>query len=326
MIKNQKGTVVHFILEYNVFFVLLLLVLISLLLSEVFFTWRNITNLLRQLVPLMLISIGMLMVVLTGGIDLSVGSVAAVASVTCAYLLAMVLKPLGIAGLFLSILITLLAGVCAGAITGTLTSYFKIAPFVASLAMMTIARGMAYIITSGEPIRLDVSTPSNQILANFGNTSVPFLSLPWPIVLGAAVLIIFYLLVKYTAFGRLSIAIGSNESAVRLAGIVVEKYKMTVYVLSGMLSALAGIVITSRSGVGVPTSGTGLELDALAACVIGGASLSGGNGRVLNTLIGVLVLGLIGNIMVLMSVPVYPQQIIKGVIIVLAVLLQSLKK
>jgi ribose transport system permease protein len=268
----------------------------------------------------------MIIVVLTGGIDLSVGSVAAVGSVTCAIVLSKVFAGQGFVGLILAIVIALAAGVLAGAIMGSLVAYFRMAPFVASLAMMTIARGAAYIITNGEPIRLSPSVPAQKFLSDFGSKSVPLIKLPWPILIGLLVVIVFYLIIKYTKFGRLAIATGSNESAVRLAGIMVQKYKLAVYMISGFLSALAGIMITARSGVGVPISGTGLELDALAACVIGGASLSGGKGRIVNTIIGVLVLGLISNIMNLMSVPAYPQQIIKGLIIIVAVLLQGIDK
>lgn len=320
----KKRSFKELLLEYNIMFVLLLLIIASMLLSDVFFTWINITNLLRQLVPLSLVSIGMLVVVLTGGIDLSVGSVAAVSSVTCSYLLSSVFANLGMPALPLAIAAALCLGLIAGGLTGVMVAYFKIPPFVASLAMMTIARGVAYMITNGEPQRLDTALASNQFLVNFGNKSMPPIALPWPILLSIVVIVIFALLTRRTAFGRLTIATGSNESAVRLAGIVVEKYKLSAYLISGGLAALAGVVITARSGVGVPITGTGLELDALAACVIGGANLNGGKGKVVNTIIGVLVLGLISNIMILMSVPVYPQQVIKGVIIVIAVLLQNI--
>lgn len=326
MSERKKVSIVGLILEYNVVAVLILLIGVSIALSDVFFTWGNITNLLRQMVPLTLVATGMIIVVLTGGIDLSVGSVAAVGSVTCAILVSKVFASQGYFGLILAIVIALAAGVLAGGIMGSLVAYFRMAPFVASLAMMTIARGAAYIITNGEPIRLSPSAPAQHFLADIGSKSIPLVKLPWPILVGIIVVVIFHLTIKYTKFGRLAIATGSNESAVRLAGIMVQKYKLAVYMISGFLSALAGIMITARSGVGVPISGAGLELDALAACVIGGASLSGGKGKIVNTVIGVLVLGLISNIMNLLSVPAYPQQIIKGVIIIAAVLLQGIDK
>ena len=309
------------LLKYNSLLMLILLIIVSSALSDAFFTWRNATNLLRDLTPLMLVSLGMLLVILTGGIDLSVGSITAVGGMICAVALnAFQLQ--GVTGLLLAVLVSLLSGLLLGAVTGSLVSIFRMAPFVATLAMMTIARGVAYMITNGEPIRLNISYLPQKLVNNFGSESIPGIRVPWPILLGIIAIIAFNLIVKYTVFGRLTIATGSNESAVRLAGISVQKYKFLVYCISGTLAALAGIVIMSRAAIGTPVFGENLELDAIAACVIGGANLSGGKGSVINTLIGVLILGLIGNIMNLMSVPAYPQQIAKGAIIVVAVLSQ----
>jgi ribose transport system permease protein len=310
------------LIKYNVFGMLIVLVIASTLLSPVFLTWGNITNVLRQLTPLMLVSLGMLLVILTGGIDLSVGSIAAVGGMVSAVALNAIKLP-GYTGLILSILLALAAGLALGAVTGALVAFSRMAPFVASLAMMTMARGAAYMITNGEPLRLDMSRTSQQALSMFGSGKVPGILLPWPIVLGIVVIIIFALVVRFTTFGRLTIATGSNESAVRLAGITVEKYKFSVYAICGMLAAMGGMIITSRAAIGTPVMGSNLELDGIASCVIGGASLAGGKGGVVNTVIGVIVLGLIGNIMNLLSVPAYPQQIAKGAIIVIAVLTQG---
>jgi ribose transport system permease protein len=311
------------LVKYNVFGMLVVLIVASTLLSPVFLTWGNITNVLRQLTPLMLVSLGMLLVILTGGIDLSVGSIAAVGGMVSAVALNAINLP-GLSGLVVSIILALAAGLVLGAVTGSLVAFSRMAPFVASLAMMTMARGAAYMITNGEPLRLDMSRTSQQVLNMFGSEKIPLIKLPWPILLGIIVIIIFSLIVRFTTFGRLTIATGSNESAVRLAGITVEKYKFSVYAICGMLSAMAGLIITSRAAIGTPVSGQNLELDAIAACVIGGASLAGGKGGVINTVIGVIVLGLIGNIMNLLSVPAYPQQIAKGAIIVIAVLTQGI--
>ena len=167
----------------------------------------------------------------------------------------------------------------------------------------------------------DLSTA--KILTAFGAKGVPGIGLPWPVVAALVIILGFILLLRRTSWGRLTVATGSNETAVRLAGLPVARYKFLAYTICGGLSALAGIMVTARTAVGTPVTGIGLELDAIAACVIGGALLSGGKGTVIQTMIGVLILGLIGNIMNLMSVPAYPQQIIKGVIIILAVLLQG---
>lgn len=323
---NLKSIAQRMLREYSVVFVLILAFVLSALLSDVFLKWTNITNILRQLTPLLLVSLGMLTVVLTGGIDLSVGSTVAVASVTCAVLATQTFVHLGNLGLVLAIAIGLLAGLAMGSVTGSLVSVFNMAPFVASLAMMTIGRGLAYVITNGEPIRLDPNLPANQLLIDFGNDKIPGIELPLPILVGLASVLLFWFLFRYTRYGRLTIAIGSNESAVKLSGIPAARYKFRAYQVSGLLSAIAGILIMARSGVAVPATGVGMELDALAACVIGGVSLSGGRGKVINVVAGVLVLGLISNIMNLLSVPIYSQQIIKGLIIIIAVLTSAIRK
>jgi ribose transport system permease protein len=203
-----------------------------------------------------------------------------------------------------------------------LVAFSELAPFIVTLAMMTIARGMTFMMSNGQPTRLPYDLEASDLMDQFGSGGVPFLGLPWPVVLSILVALAFYFIMGYTTFGRMVIATGSNETAVRLAGISEKRYKFLVYVISGALAGLAGVVSTARTGVGTPITGVGLELDAIAACVIGGALLSGGKGTIVNTVIGVLVLGLIGNVMNLLSVPVYPQQIIKGLIIIFAVLLQ----
>ena len=323
---SLKGTLQKTLKEYNVILVLILAFIVSSMLSDVFLNWTNITNILRQLTPLILVSIGMITVVLTGGIDLSVGSTVAVSSVTCAILVTRTFVDMGEMGLVLAIIISLLTGLVFGSVTATLVSVFNIAPFVASLAMMTIGRGLAYVITNGEPIRLDPNLPTNQALINFGSDKIPGIALPWPILVAVAATLLFWFIFRYTVYGRLTIAIGSNENAVNLSGIPAARYKFVAYQVSGLLCAIAGIILMARSGVAVPNTGVGLELDALAACVIGGVSLSGGKGKVINAVVGVLVLGLISNIMNLISVPVYPQQIIKGLIIIVAVLTSGIKK
>ena len=311
----------RFLVKYNAIAILVLLVAVSAVLSDVFLTPQNIFNILRQNTPIFLISMGMLFVVLTGGIDLSVGSVAAVGGMMISVALVS-WNWSTVIGLIISILLTLAVGVLIGSLSGALVAYVRMAPFVVTLAMMTIARGFAYMITNGQPVRWPENTPGTRIMTAFGSEKL--LGIPWPVLLGAAIFLICLLASRYTVFGRLVIASGSNESAVNLAGISAKRYKFSVYAISGLLSAMAGIVMTCRSGTGTPVSGSGYELDAIAACVIGGASLNGGKGKVGSTLIGVLILGLITNIMNLLSVPAYPQEIVKGVIIIGAVFIQSI--
>lgn len=317
---GQRAAYIFF--EYNALLMLVVLVVASSYMSDAFLSSQNLTNLLRQLVPLLLVSIGMLLVILTGGIDLSVGSVAATGGVV----LVIVMNANGDGGagwMVLSVLVAACVGALLGSVTGIFVAFFRMAPFVASLALMTIARGIAYIISNGQPQRFDREQEAASILRDFGSKSAPFIDIAWPILFGVVVTVFFYILMRYTSYGRLTVATGSNETAIRLAGIPVARYKLMAYAACGALSALAGVIVASRSGVATPASGVALELDAIAACVIGGALLSGGKGTVVNTVIGVLVLGLIGNIMNLLSVPAYPQQVIKGAIIILAVLLQG---
>lgn len=319
--SSGSGQVTGFLVRNSSVVMLVLLIIASAILSDAFMSRGNIFNLLRQLTPLLLISIGMLLVINTGGIDLSVGAIAAAGGLAVAIMIP--LLPFdGFAAVLTGVFAMLIFGGLLGAFNGALVAWFQLAPFVVTLAMMTIARGMTYMMSNGQPVRLPYELEATAIFDAFGSGGLPWLRLPWPVVLSILVIACFWFLMQRMVFGRMVIATGSNETAVRLAGIPHRRYIFAVYVISGALAALAGIVVTSRTGVGTPVAGLGFELDAIAACVIGGARLSGGKGTVINTVIGVLVLGLIGNIMNLMSVPSYPQQIIKGLIIVAAVMLQ----
>jgi len=321
--NSKASSLVSTLINYNIYIMLAALIIVSAVLSEHFLTLQNIYNLLRQLAPLALVAIGMLLVILTGGIDLSVGSVAAIGGMGVAMVMPALPFDGGIA-LIICILGAVLFGGLLGAINGFLVAGFGMASFVATLAMMTMARGLAYMLSNGQPVRFPRDLPTAQILTAFGSKGAPGIAVPWPVLAVFIFIALFIFLLRRTSWGRLTVATGSNESAVRLAGLPVWRYKFLAFTLCGALSALAGIFVTARTAVGTPVTGIGLELDAIAACVIGGALLSGGKGTVTNTMIGVLILGLIGNIMNLMSVPAYPQQIIKGVIIILAVLMQGM--
>ncbi len=305
--------ILNILLKYNTLFIFVVMIVVSSLVSEVFFTTTNLSNLFRQVSGIGILSLGMLLVILTGGIDLSVGSMVAMTSVLCGFLIIHISFPL-------AIVCTILIGVLAGSLSGYLVSVHRIAPFIATLALMTVVRGLGFMVSKGSPIILG---ERGAALTSFGGGYL--LGIPNPVLLLFLVFIIVALLLRYTVFGRLIIAVGSNEEAVRLSGIKVKYYKFMVYAISGGFGALAGIISTSRTGVGSPIIGVGLELDVIAAVVIGGASLNGGKGSALNTLLGVLILGMIGNIMNLLNVPAYPQQVIKGLIIIFAVLLQGLQ-
>ncbi|MDR1390603.1 MAG: ABC transporter permease [Treponema sp.] len=300
---------VNLLVKYNTVLIFVLLIIISSIISNSFLTFKNISNLLRQNSGIAIVSMGMLLVILTGGIDLSVGSVVALGCVLAGYFLQTF--PLAVALLF-TMLVCMLSGIGAG----YFVAFRKVAPFVVTLAFMTISRGIAFIISKGTPIRI-----LNQSVIDFGRGTL--LGLPCLAYIVLGVFIVFAIVLKFTVFGRLITAIGSNESAVRLSGITVPAYKFSVYIISAVVCSFAGAISASRAAVGSPIVGTGMELDAIASVVIGGASLSGGKGSIHNTLLGVFILGMIGNIMNLMNVAAYPQQVIKGVIILVAVLLQG---
>lgn len=305
---KKKTDIKTLLIQNNTYIIFLGLFIICSLISDSFLSVMNIRNIcLQQAAPICVV-LGMLFVILTGGIDLSVGSLMALGSAITSWLI--VNKSMNFV---LAMIIALLAGLVAGTFTGILVAYANFQGFVASLAMMTIARGFALVITNGSPIRMETDT-----LATLANKNFAYPML----IITVLVIVLLVFVQKYTAYGRIVIALGSNIKAVELAGIRVKKYLVSVYTVSGVLATLGGIFIAARSSTGSGVIAEGQELDAIAACVIGGASLAGGKGEVFRAVIGALVLALISNIMNLMAVPAYPQDIIKGVIIIAAVLLQ----
>ena len=309
--KRKRIELAELFRQYGTVLIFVLLVLGASYQSHAFLTERNIMNVLRQVAPTGIMAVGMLFVILTRGIDLSVGSLLALGSVTCATFVA------GEHGIAAGIGGAVAAGALAGLVTGVLVAYAQLPPFVITLAMMTAARGMALIASNGQPILMG---DPGEALTDFGSGFL--FGVPQPVLLMFAVFIVAGIVLDFTKFGRLVKAIGSNAEAVRLSGIAEPRYVMAVYVISGALAATAGIVSTSRTGVGSGSIGVGAELDVIAAVVIGGASLMGGRGGVVNTLLGALVMGVIGNIMNLAGVPGYNQQVFMGLIIVVAMLLQ----
>lgn len=290
--------------------IFIILVILASTQSDAFLTVGNFTNMLRQMSGTGIMAVGMLFVVLTRGIDLSVGSLAALGAVASALLVKEY-------PLWLALPMTVGMGAACGAASGVLIAYLRLPAFVITLAMMTAARGLALILSNGQPV---MPGDAGADLSAWGTSFS--LGLPNPAILMLAVFLVAGIVLNFTRFGRLVTAIGSNEEAVRLSGIGVARHVLAVYVISGALAAAAGILVTARSGVGSAQVGVGAELDVIAAVVIGGASLMGGRGGVLNTLIGVMILGVIGNIMNLAGVPGYHQQVYLGLIIVVAVVLQ----
>jgi ribose transport system permease protein len=279
--------------------------------AEAFFTERNISNLMRQVVANGLISLGMLLVILTGGIDLSVGSVVALGGV----LFAGVADQIGIAP---ALAVAMASGAAAGLVNGVIIARFKLQSFIVTLATMGIVRGCVYLYTE-VPL-----SPSHPGFRDLGATLVGPVPLSMIVMLGCYALVWFYL--NRTPAGRATMAIGGNEEAVRLAGIDVQRTVVVAYMLSGVLSALSGAILVSRLGIAQPSLGIAYELDAIAACVIGGAALGGGAGSAGGTLFGVLTLGLINNLLNLVGVKSFYQDIVKGAVIILAVLLVATRR
>jgi len=293
--------------------IFLVLVIVASFWSDSFLTKVNILNVLRQVASgAGIMAVGMLFVILTRGIDLSVGSISALGSVLTGYFCT--ISGFGIAA---TAILVVLSGAACGLVTGAFIAYLRLPSFVMSLAMMAIARGLSLIISGGRPIPLG---EQGEAFTKFGSGFL--FGLPQPVILMFAVFIIGGIALNFTRFGRIITAIGSNEEAVRLSGVAVPRYVLSVYVISGALAAVAGIISSSRTGVGSSQVGVGAELNVIAAVVIGGASLMGGRGSVFNTLLGALVMGIIANIMNLGGVPGYHQQVYMGVIIVVAMLLQ----
>jgi ribose transport system permease protein len=293
--------------------IFVVLVVVATLWSPSFLTQSNLLNVLRQVASSAgVMAVGMLFVILTRGIDLSVGSVAALGCVLTAYFISF-------SGYSVptTILLVILSGALCGAVTGGFVAYLKLPSFVMSLAMMAIARGLSLIFSAGRPISIG---DGGQALADFGSGYL--FGIPQPAIVMFAIFLVGGVVLNFTSFGRIITAIGSNEEAVRLSGIAVPRYILSVYVISGALAAVAGIISTSRTGVGSAQVGVGAELNVIAAVVIGGASLMGGRGGVINTLLGALVMGIIANIMNLAGVPGYDQQVYMGLIIVVAMLIQ----
>lgn len=273
--------------------------------TEVFFTEANMKNLSRQIVSNGLISLGMLIVILTGGVDLSVGSIVALGGVLSAGMSDRV-------GILPAIAIALVIGAGAGLVNGVFVARFKLQPFIVTLATMGIVRGFVFVYTETPLVS---KHPDFRVL---GASSVG--PVPATMIIMLVCFVLVWVFLNRTPTGRATVAIGGNKEAVWLAGINVQRTVIQAYVLSGLFSGLAGAILVSRLGIAQPSLGIAYELDAIAACVIGGAILGGGGGGAIGTFFGVLILGMINNLLNLHGVQSYYQEIIKGAVILFAVL------
>ncbi|WP_338559478.1 ribose ABC transporter permease [Erwinia sp. E_sp_B04_7] len=302
------------LLEQKSLIALIVLIVIVSSLSPNFFTLNNMFNILQQTSVNAIMAVGMTLVILTSGIDLSVGSLLALTGAVGASLVGMEVNAL------VAVVASLALGTLIGAITGTIVAKGKVQAFIATLVMMLLLRGVTMVYTNGSPVNTGFN--DNADLLGWFGIGRP-LGIPTPVwIMGLVFLAAWYML-HHTRLGRYIYALGGNEAATRLSGISVNRVKIIVYALSGMLAALASTIEVARLSSAQPTAGTGYELDAIAAVVLGGTSLAGGKGRIMGTLIGALILGFLNNGLNLLGVSSYYQMIVKAVVILLAVLVDN---
>lgn len=300
---------------------LVLMCIVLSFLSDSFLSSENAWNVMRQISVNVIISVGMTLIILTGGIDLSVGSLLAFSGAVTAGLLKFGTE-IADMNLFIgfSLVGALLGGIMSGSLLGWFNGFtitrFKVPPFVATLAMLTIARGLTMLLTGGFPI-----TSLGEQMAFIGTGW--FLGIPMPVWISALIVGGAVVLTKKTTLGRHIYAIGGNETAAAMSGIKIKKAKMTVYAIAGALAGIGGIIVTSRLDSAQPNAGFGFELDSIAAVVIGGTSLSGGKGTIMGTVQGALIIGILNNGLVLLNVSPFWQQVVKGSVILLAVIIEK---
>ncbi|ANU82849.1 ribose ABC transporter permease [Aggregatibacter actinomycetemcomitans] len=311
MTEQQNIKLGKFLLEQRSIIALLVLIGVVSAINPDFFSVDNILNILRQTSVNAIIAVGMTFVILIAGIDLSVGSILAL---TGAFAASMVGAELPV---LLIIPLVLLIGTLLGGISGVIVAKGKVQAFIATLVTMTLLRGVTMVYTDGRPISTGFSDTADTF--TFLGTGYLFV-IPLPIWLMAIVFLVSWYVLKHTKIGRYIYALGGNEAATRLSGINVNKVKIFVFAVSGFLSSLAGLIVTSRLSSAQPTAGVSYELDAIAAVVVGGTSLMGGKGRVMGTLIGALIIGFLNNALNLLDISSYYQMIAKALVILIAVL------
>lgn len=314
----------QFVRKYLIVLILIGLVLLLTLLTDgTFIRTQNLINVVRQVSAIGIIAAGMVFVIITLGIDLSVGAIVAMSAVVASSMAqtvaASVIKYPGLdVPVVVPILVGLAVGAAAGCLNGVIITRFKIAPFIATLGMMTAGRGIALIYSGGRPIS-SLKEGFNWL----GQGDV--VGIPVPILLFAIVVVFTSVLLNRTRFGRYTFAIGGNEQAARVSGINIDRVKLGIYTLIGLLSGLAGMLLAARIGSGNPQLGTGIELDVIAATVIGGTSFTGGVGTIWGSVVGALIIGVINNGLDLLNVSPFMQQVVKGVIIVGAIIIDERK-
>jgi len=298
--------------KMGIVLVVILTFIIFAVLDSQFLTWTNILNMIRQTAINGILAAGMTFVILTGGIDLSVGAIVALSGVCGVYFSLHMPTPL-------AVLLGVCVGALAGFVNGFLTAKTRLPSIIVTLGSMTYLRGIAYVVTGGYPLVL--------VSESFKKIGMGYLGpVPIPIVIMLLVYVVFFVILRYTVFGRNVYMIGGNKEAAYLTGINVVPRLVWVYTISGICSAVAGIILAARLFSGQPNVGTGYELDAIAAVVLGGTSLAGGMGTIIGSLFGAIFMGALSNGLTLMSVPYYWQLIIKGLVIILAIYIDHLRQ
>lgn len=321
---NQTLNIKRILIQFQSGIALLLMIIIMSIMHSSFLTVDNGWNILRQISINLCLSIGMTLVILAGGIDLSVGSILALSGAVTAGLLK---NGLGIESLNMFVEFTALGAILGGLFCGSLLGVFNgimitrlnIPPFVATLGMLSIARGLTRLWTGGFPI-----TGLGDAFVFIGTGFDPLIGFPIPVWISIFLIIIFIIFTRRTNLGRYIFAIGGNEQAAHLSGVNVNRVKLWVYMLAGLLSAVGGLLVTARLDSAQPNAGTGYELDSIAAVVIGGTSLSGGRGSILGTVLGCLIIGVLNNSLTLLNVSPNWQLVIKGTVILIAVAIDKM--
>lgn len=316
--ENAGGGILHMhkignIRQFGLVFVLLALIIAMTILSNKFFTTSNFINVARQVSVTAVTAVGMTLIIIIGGIDLSVGSVLAFAGVIAASAFNLTHSP------FLSVVLALVIGAIIGFVNGYVTARGNIGGFITTLATMSIVRGLGYIYTGGYPI---ASTDPKFTFWGTGHLG----PIPVPILIMLIILVMGHFITTQTRFGRYVYALGGNEQATKWTGIDVNKVKTAVYTITGLLTGLSGIILAGRLSSGQPAAGQDFAMDVIAGVIVGGTSLQGGKGTIWGTFMGVLLIGIVSNGLTLLDVSSYYQMVVKGLIILFAVLLDTFSK
>jgi len=299
--------------KYFIIYAVIALLIILSILSDTFLSVNNIINVLRQSSMIAIIAVGVFFVIVGAGIDISVGSIVAIAGITMSSLIVDYKFPV-----FLGIIGGILAGMAVGGINGYLVTRRHVPAFVATLGTMGAIRGLTYVLTNAYPVS---GLPKSIYVIGRGYIG----PIPVPVVIMVVVYIIAYIIAEKTKIGRFIYAIGGNEEAAHLSGIKVHSYRLLTYIASGFLASVSGIILVSRLASGQPNAGIGFEFEAITAAVIGGTSLYGGKGAVIGVFFGALFIAILLNGMVLLNVSSYYQQMIKGIVLILAVMIDVAK-